>query len=126
MATEGNLIINGYSLPYPEKFTMTKVPYITAEYTTMAGNTVADINGWKYADTTITWAALETNDLNALIDATAGNSSFNITFVDTGDGATRTEEAILRSFSKSKVRYLHSGKIMWEDVSVSLSFPKRH
>lgn len=126
MATEGTLTINGQALPYPDKFTMSRVPFIVAEYTTMMGDTKADVAGWKYGDTTITWSALAPDDLETLISAVNTLRTFNITFIDKTDGTTRTEEAMLRGFSRSKVRYTNDGKIMWEDISINLSFPKCH
>lgn len=127
MAVEGTLSINGRALPYPEKFTMQRVPFIAAEYTTMMGHSKADIVGWKFADTTITWSALYSADLDKLIEAIGDvRTSFNIEFIDESTGTRRTEEAILRGFSKSKVRYQNDGKIMWEDISINLSFPNCH
>lgn len=107
--------------PYPSKFQMTRVPNIVCELKTMSGRTVADYNGWKYGDTTIQWTCLE-NDVMDDLAAIANQSEFEFTFVDI-DRNVKTINAIKRSLSYSKVRYKNDGEIVWEDVTLELSFP---
>ena len=57
------ITINNQTLPYPKQFQLQKVPFIVSEITTMTGQTYADVNGWKYADTVIEWGALYPEDL---------------------------------------------------------------
>ena len=70
------ITINGQNLPYPKQFTMKRAPNIVCQFRTMTGKDYADVNGWKWADTTITWDALYPEDLNRLINAVQGSSSF--------------------------------------------------
>ena len=44
------ITINGYDIPYGNDLTLQRVPNIVNEMQTLTGKTVADINGWKYAD----------------------------------------------------------------------------
>ena len=136
---EGTLTINGCELPYPEKFVMQQVPNVVCEIQTMTGDTKADINGWKWADTTITWKALGTEDLNNLLLAIA-EPTFTMTFIYApGMSATAVPrkkyniEAILKNYSAGKTRYQETinnqtangyKQFVWEDISITLSFPK--
>lgn len=115
------LQINNQNLPYPKSFTMQKVPNVVAEITTMTGQTYADINGWKYADTTIEWGSLYPEDLQRLVSAVS-SPSFNIQFINE-NGQTTTVRAILRGFNKSKTLARYGNKYVWEGVGITLSFP---
>ena len=113
--------INAMEFPYPEKFQMSKVPNIVCALRTMSGKDVADVNGWKYADTSISWSALEDTDIGHLAWMTS-MPTFTITFLDPWDG-TVTVNAINRGLSHSKTRFKNGGKFVFEDVTLDLSFP---
>ena len=117
------ITINSQNLPYPKDFQMKRTPNIVCQLRTMTGKDIADVNGWKWADTTLTWSSLYPEDLNRLISAVQGNSSFSITFMDAG-GTSRTVNAILKGFghSKSLVK-THGGNYVWQNVSIDLMFP---
>lgn len=115
------IMINGHSIPYPNGFEMQKVPNIVCEITTMSGKTIADINGWKYADTTLEWDTLIDEDLQNLLAAVA-IPSFNISFTDI-DGTTNTVEAVFRGITHTKTPLFHNGKTIWQKINVALSFP---
>ena len=123
MAVFQTITINGYSIPYPNDFQMRKVPNIVAEINTLSGTTIADVNGWKYDDTTLKWDTLVDADLVNLINAIAGYT-FPVVFKDL-DG-THTETAVLRSRLNTKTPLMHNGMILWKDIEVTLGFPTCH
>jgi hypothetical protein len=118
-----HITINSQNLPYPDTFNMKRVPNIVCQFRTMTGKDYADINGWKWADTTITWKALYPEDLTRLINAVQSAASFTISFMDAG-GTSRSVNAVLKGFghSKSLVK-THGGSYVWQDVSIDLMFP---
>ena len=113
--------INGYKIPYPNNFTLQKVPNIVNEMTTMTGKVVADINGWKYADTELSWGTLLDNDLQNLLDAISV-PSFTVSFFDI-DGVEHSVNAVFKGRTNVKTPHFYKDKIVWKDVSVTLSFP---
>lgn len=115
------ITINNQTLPYPKQFQLQKVPFIVSEITTMTGQTYADVNGWKYADTVIEWGALYPEDLQRLVTAVS-SPSFYINFIDES-GQTQSVRAILRRFTRSKTLVKQSGSYVWTDVGIEVSFP---
>lgn len=115
------LTIDGKSIPYPNNFTLNKVPNIVNEMTTLTGKTVADINGWKYADTELVWDTLLDEDLQNLL-AVIQYNTFQITFYDI-DGTEQTINAVFKGRANVKTPIFYNGATVWKDVSVSLSFP---
>ena len=115
------IIINGQRLPYPKSFKMEKTPNIACELETMSGKRIADVNGWRYADTSIEWGALYPEDLKRLVAATA-DPSFKITF-HTDDGEAMAVNAILRSFTRSRTLVQYGDDFVWEGVGINVSFP---
>lgn len=115
------LSINEQNLPYPSLFTLTKIPNTVCELTTMAGQKIADVNGWKYADTTIEWGTLYQEDLEKLLDATA-DPTFVVGFHD-ANGIYQELDAILVNFNKARSRVTSQGDIVWRNVSITVSFP---
>lgn len=111
----------GLPIPYPNDFTMEKVPNRVAEIKTLSGRTIADINGWKYANTTLKWDTLLDSDLQNLLTAIS-DDTFTFTFKDI-DNQTYTIEAELESRVNTKTRYKRNGDIVWKDVNVTISFP---
>lgn len=115
------LYINNYKIPYPNDFTLQKVPNIVAEHTTMSGKSLADVNGWKYADTELRWDTLLEKDLLNLLDAISV-SPFVIKCKDI-DNDDLEVNAILRGRANTKTRLKYKGAIVWRDIAVSVSFP---
>lgn len=115
------LTINGYQVPYSNDLQLQKVPNIVNEMTTLTGKVVADINGWRYADTTLSWDTLLDQDLQNLLTAISTNE-FLIEFIDI-DGATHSVNAVLKGRTNVKTPIFHNGQTVWKDVSVALSFP---
>lgn len=113
--------INGFDIPYPNDFAPAKVPNIVNEMVTLTGKVVADVNGWRYGDVTLSWDTLLDADLQNLL-AAIGDSTFPITFVDI-DGAEHTVNAVLRGRANIKTPIFYNGATVWKDVSVPLSFP---
>lgn len=113
--------INGQQVPYPNDFQLQRVPNIINEMQTLTGKTVADINGWKYGDTELTWDTLLDEDLQNLL-AAISDSSFDITFSDI-DGAEHTVTAVYKGRANIKTPVFYKGLTVWKDVRVQLSFP---
>lgn len=113
--------INGYSIPYPNSFSMKKVPRIVSEMETLDGSIVADVAGWRYDDTTLQWDTLLDADLRNLLLALDASAAFPITFNDI-DGE-RTVNAIYRGRSNVKTPMFHNGVTVWKDIQVELTFP---
>lgn len=116
------ITINEKVIPYPNKFKMEKEPNIVSELTTMNGNVVADINGWRFRDTTLQWDTLLDNDLRNLLDALA-DDVFTMTFKWI-DGNEHTVTARKESRVATKTRLKRGGKTIWSDINVTLSFPE--
>lgn len=113
--------INGYSIPYPNNFTLQKVPNIVNEMQTLTGKTVADVNGWKYGDVDLQWDTLLDADLQNLLAAISSNT-FEVTFKDI-DGIEHTVNAVFKGRTNVKTPMFHKGVTVWNDVTVQLSFP---
>ena len=114
--------INGYEIPYPNNFSPSKVPNVVNEMTTLTGKVVADVNGWRYGDTDLTWDTLLDSDLQNLLSAIS-ESSFPITFLDI-DGVQHTVTAVLKGRSNVKTPIFNNGVTVWKDITVPLSFPE--
>lgn len=117
------ITINGYSIPYPNDFTMKKVPRIVSEIETLNGTVIADYDGWKYDDTSLQWDTLLDADLQNLLSAISANI-FSITFNDI-DGS-HTVQAILKSRTNVKTPLFKDGNLIWSDIQIDLSFPERY
>lgn len=113
--------INGYDIPYPNDFTLQKVPNIVNEMTTLTGKVVADINGWRYGDTDLSFDTLLDADLQNLLAAIA-DPSFPVTFKDI-DGAEHTVTAVLKGRANVKTPIFYNGATVWKDITIPLSFP---
>lgn len=115
------ITINGRQIPYPNDFTMQKVPNVVNEITTLTGKIVADINGWRYGDTELVWGTLLDDDLQNLLAAIADNE-FQISFYDI-DGTEHTINAVFKGRANVKTPMFHRGTTVWQDVRIELSFP---
>ena len=116
--------LNGNCLiPYPNSFTMTKEANIVSEIKTCTGKCLADISGWKYEDTTLSWDTLFESDLQALLlETNPVNGIFTLTFNDTESG-TMTINAFRRKRVTTKTRHKKNGNVIWKDVQLEISFP---
>lgn len=121
MAVFQTININGQVLPYPNDFALQKTPNIVNEMVTLSGKTIADVNGWKYDDTTLKWDTLLDGDLQKLLSAISV-PSFNIQMIDL-DGNTYTVEAVLKGRANIKTPIFRNGVTIWRDISVTVSFP---
>lgn len=115
------ITINGQSIPYPNDFTMKKVPRVVSEIETMNGTTIADISGWKYDDTTLQWDTLLDDDLQKLLAAISSNI-FTVVFEDI-DGQ-HAVQAILTERQNVKTPLFKDGNLIWSDIHIGLSFPE--
>lgn len=116
--------INGKDFPHPLDFQMSTVPNLTAQLTTMSGKNIADVNGWTYADMTLSWQYLESNVLLELLRETDPmQGSFTFTFDDMTTGQPTTVNAIRTSVGGKRLPVVVKGKTVWVDLQMSVSFP---
>ena len=121
------LKINGNRIPFCNGFTMTQVPNIVNEVTLMNGNVQADINGWKYADTTLKWEMLHEDDLTTLLSGTDPiRGTFELSFYEPGSNAYKTVKALRKGRVVVKTRYKEAGKILWKGIEIELTFPESY
>ena len=121
------LKVNGHPLPFSNGFTMNQVPNIVNEVTLMNGNTQADINGWKYEDTTLEWDFLYENDLQTLLSETDPiRGTFEFSFYEPGSNGYKTVKALRIGRVVVKTRHKEQGKIVWTGIKVELTFPESY
>ena len=112
-------------LPYPKTFEMQVVPNIVNEIHTMSGNVLYDVNGWKYADTTIEWGTLYPEMLERLIQV-VNKAKVNDLFIEYIDpkGEAKPVKTVIRNFKKAKTLARYGSDYVWEGVSLQLTFPE--
>lgn len=116
--------INGKDFPHPLNFKMSTVPNITSQLTTMAGKTIADVNGWKYADMTLAWEWIESSQLIDLLQETDPmKGSFTFKFDDITSGEPVTVNAIRTNVGGRRLAAVDNGRTVWVDIQMSVSFP---
>jgi len=116
--------INGKDFPHPIDFRMQTVPNLTAQLTTMSGKNIADINGWKYADMTLSWEYLESTQLLELLRETDPmQGAFSFTFDDLTTGEPTTVNAIRTEVGGRRLAVTEHGKTVWVDIQIGVSFP---
>ena len=118
---------NTYDLPMPKHFEMQKTPNIVNELHTMSGNILYDINGWKYADTTIEWGVLYPEMLKRLLNDVIRRAELNNTlyleFTD-AEGNAQSILTVVKNFKSAKTLVKYGNEYVWEGVAVTLSFPE--
>lgn len=113
-------------LPYPKSLELQVVPNIVNEIHTMSGKTLYDINGWKYADTTIEWGSLYPEMLERLIHVVEDGptcDSLTMEFIQP-DGTTKEITVVIKNFKKAKTLVRYGDDYVWEGVSLQVSFPE--
>lgn len=104
-----------FSLPYPNDFTMKKEKILAGEYTTLTGQVLGDVVGWRYADFTLEWDTLIENDLQKLLSA-CDDASFSLTFVD--PQGTKTISLTALSRATVKTRFIEYGVPKWKNIKI--------
>lgn len=112
--------INGNEFKYPDGLQMKRTDNIVSSFTTLSGRTVGDIRGWKYADNTLKWAYLSTDEINTLLNTT--NSEFTITFDDI-DGTEHTVNAIRTTSLANKMFRFIGNTPCFTDIAVGVKYP---
>lgn len=121
------LKVNGHSIPFSNGFTMNQVPNIVNEVTLMDGSTQADINGWRYDDTTLNWDYLTEADLQTLLTETDPiRGTFELSFYEPGTNGYKTVKALRRGRVIVKTRHKRDGKIVWTGIEIELTFPEAY
>lgn len=109
--------INGIKIVEPIQLEMARVDNIVSMLQTQSGRTVADIRGWKYADTVLAWGTIPEAQLQYLIKL----NEFEMTFDDI-DGL-KTIKALRKSFKGQKQRFLKDGKVFYANFGLEVIFP---
>ena len=104
-----------FDLPYPNDFTMKKEKILAGEYTTLTGQVLGDVVGWRYADFTLEWDTLTENDLQALLGA-CDDASFSLTFYDPQGSQTISLTALSRAVVKT--RFIEFGVPKWKGIKI--------
>ena len=121
------LKINGVKIPFSNGFTMKQVPNLVNEVVLMNGSTQADINGWKYEDTTLKWDYLKESELLALLSGTDPiRGTFNLSFYEPGSNGYKTVKALRKGRVLVKTRYKENGEIIWTGIEIDLTFPEAY
>ena len=90
----------------------------------MSGKTIADINGWTYADMKLSWEFIESETLIDLMQETDPmRGSFLFTFDDITTGLQSTVNAIRTDIGGRRLAVRENGKTVWVDIQMSISFP---
>lgn len=109
--------INGTIIVEPIQLQMARADNIVSQLTTQSGRTIADIRGWKYADTVLAWGTIPEGQLQFLLTL----KEFDLTF-DDFDGV-KTIKAIRKSFAGQKQRFLKDGKAFYANFGLEVMFP---
>ena len=119
--------VNGNKIPYSNSMEMNQVPNIVNEVMTMNGNMQADINGWKYEDTSLDWDYLEERYINTLLTETDPlNGPFELSFYGPGSNTYKTVKAIRIGRVVVKTRFKRNGVIVWTGIRLDLRFPEAY
>ena len=119
--------VNGNKIPYSNSMEMNQVPNIVNEVMTMNGNMQADINGWKYEDTSLDWDYLEERYLNTLLTETDPlNGPFELSFYGPGSNTYKTVKAIRIGRVVVKTRFKRNGVIVRTGIRLDLRFPEAY
>lgn len=121
------LKVNGKKIPFSNSFTMQQVPNIVNEVTLMNGDTQADINGWRYDDTTLKWDFLYEDHLTTLLSETDPiRGTFDLSFYEPGSTNYKTVKALRIGRVVVKTRHKEKGKIVWTGIEIELRFPEAY
>lgn len=112
--------INDLQFKYPDNLKMQRKDNIANSFTTLSGRTVGDIRGWYYADNTLSWPYLTTDEINKLLSAT--NNEFKITFDDI-DGTQHTVNAIRTTIKYDKMFRFINGNPCFTKIEMGVKYP---
>lgn len=93
-----------------------------SEYTTLLGETRADLVAWKYADTVLKWDSLPQDQLMKLFDITGETV---MKFYDQNDVET-TEKIMPISNVSTTTRITKNGHPIWKNVQLEVKFINVH
>lgn len=117
--------IDGTEIYRGNDFTLQREYIYAGEYETCTGKRIADVVGWRYADTTIEWDTLPQDMLTFLVNLTG--TSVAITFRNE-KGLTGYENVIPQVISSQATRYTDptTGKQVWKNIQLQLRFVSVH
>lgn len=116
------ITIGSSSIFKPNEMELEREDVYAGEYTTCTGKIIADVIGWRYADTDFEWDTLPDSQLAVL---TSMSGATTLTFTDS-DG-THTEDIIRLGFVDTPTRYTgYDGLPVWKDVKLKVRFINVH
>lgn len=119
----GNTEVELKEIVRPSGFEIKTESVYAAEYTTLKGETRADYIGWKYADMALHWGILTEAQMKILF---ALKSEGYIAF-EGPRGVEEVEKIIRKNSTIVATRWTDTtGKKMWKDVNVEVSFINVH
>lgn len=114
--------INGTDIYRPNDMVLAREDVYAAEYTTCTGKTIADVIGWKYADTTLEWDTLPDSMMSVLLNMTGEN-----TIIIPDADNIYTEQCIRTGFEDAPTRFTtDTGDVIWKGIKVNISFINTH
>jgi len=109
--------IDDVQIVEPIQLQVTRVDNIVSQIATQSGRIIADIRGWKYADTTLYWGTIPETQLQYLLPL----NEFTMTFDDI-DGE-KTVNVIRKGFTGQKQRFTVDGAAFYANFGLEVMFP---
>ena len=116
---DGNTIYRG------NDFTLQREYIYAGEYESCTGKRIADLVGWRYSDTTITWDALPQAQFNAIL----GLSGMQASFVFSDESGTDvTENVRPQVITSQATRFTnpYDGSVVWKNIELQIRFVDTH
>lgn len=106
-------------------FTLQREYIYAGEYETCTGKRIADVVGWRYADTTIEWDTLPQDMLNYILHLTGKRVIFSF---KNEYGVNIPEYVIPQVISSQATRFTDptTGKPVWKNIQLQLRFVEAH
>lgn len=118
------LKFNGFQIPYSNSLAMGTEPNIINESVTLDGNLIADINGWRYSDVTLSWDYLKLHELQILLEETDPmRGTFRFEFLDPYEGSVNINALRVGGISQKTQFIDDRGNIVWTGIQITLRFP---
>ena len=115
---DGNVIYRGNG------FTLQREHIYAGEIETCTGKRCADLVGWRYADTTISWDTLPQGQLAAILALTG--AEVNMVFTNEA-GNSVTEKVIPKVLTSTATRFTDpQGNSVWKGISLQIQFINAH
>ena len=116
--------VGGTTIYRGNEFTLQREYVYAGEYETCTGKRIADLVGWRYADTTITWDALPQAQFNVILGLT-GQKSFMFSD-ETGTDVTETVRPQVITSQATRFTNPYDGSVVWKNIELQIRFIDTH